>query len=105
MAEAAEPLYHNPQSGEEAQEWRGASQDIAAEVLVLDDIGKHLLDVGCINTKRFLLQIRTFERNLIKKLFHDGVKAPRANVFGSVINSSSKAGYLPHSIIVKRQLD
>src|SRR5262249_9648545 len=80
-------------------------EDVAAEVLVLDDLGEHFLDVGGINADRFLLQIRTFERNLVQKLLHNRMQPSGADVFRAFVHGSSKARDLLNRIVLERQLD
>jgi hypothetical protein len=51
----------------------GDSQDIPAEVLILDDIRQLLLNISSIDADRFLLQVRALEGDLVEKFFHNGV--------------------------------
>src|SRR5581483_4376812 len=54
------------EAGMKAPLGKGSSQDVPAEVLVLNDIGQLFLDVGGVHAHVLLLQIRAFERDLIR---------------------------------------
>src|SRR5437879_12839034 len=81
------------------------SQDVAAQILILDDIGKHFLNVGRVDSDGFLFEIRAFERNLVEKLFHDRVEAPRPDVLGVFVAGGSAASNFLHRLIVEDQLN
>lgn len=49
------------------------SQHIAAEVLILGDLGKLLRDVGRVYLDVFLFQLGSLERNFIEDALEDGV--------------------------------
>src|SRR5579859_6017497 len=66
-------------------------QDIAAQILILNDIGELLDYVGGIDLDILLLQIGRLEGKLVENLFKDGVKAPGADVFGLLVNAGGKA--------------
>src|SRR5207244_7847429 len=82
-----------------------ASQNVAAEVLVLNDLGQLLLDVSGVDAHGLLLEIRSFERDLIQKLFHDGMQAPRADILGLLVDRCRQLRDFLQRIIRKRQLD
>src|SRR5579862_3412872 len=82
-----------------------SSQNVSAEVLVLHNIRKHLLNIGRVDSDGFLLQIRPFEGNVVEKLLHDGVQAPRADILGAFVYRGGKAGHLLHGVVKKRELD
>src|SRR2546426_2621026 len=56
-------------------------QNVAAQILVLDDIRELLGNVGGVHFYVLLLQVGRFERNFIENFFEDGVQAPRADIF------------------------
>src|SRR6266568_4111293 len=79
--ESAQQLRNAPLRWSERQGHSTRSQNVTAEVLVLDNFCQLLLDVGSVNTDSLLLQVRTFEGYLVQNFFHDGVEASRPNVF------------------------
>src|ERR1700674_5365610 len=62
-----------------------SSEDVAAEILVFDNIRKLLLDVGTINFYCLLFHFRRLERNLFQNFFKDRTQAARANVFSMFV--------------------
>src|SRR2546425_2234839 len=68
------------------------SEDIAAEILVLDDVRELLGDVGGINLHVFLLEVGRFERDFVQNFFEDGVQAAGADVFGLFVHAGGEAG-------------
>src|SRR5947208_11122372 len=67
-------------------------QDVAAQILVLDDVRKLLGNVGGVNLHVFLLEVGRFERDFVQNFFEDGVEAASANVFGLLVHVGGKAG-------------
>src|SRR6266850_4167848 len=57
------------------------SENVAAQILVLDDIRELLGDVGGVHFYVLFLEVGRFERNFVKNLFENGVQAPRADIF------------------------
>src|SRR5216110_3455368 len=94
-------------AGKEQEQPDGVShlEDISAEILILHDIGEHLLNVSCVDSDRFLFKIGTLERNLVEQLFHDRMQPAGADVFGVFIHCGGEACDLLNGIIEKRQLD
>src|SRR5271157_639633 len=80
-------------------------QDIAAQVLVLDDIGELLVDVGRVDLHIFLFQIRGFEGKLVENLFKNGVQAARADVFRLLVDAGGEARDGRHGIIGKYEFN
>src|SRR5467141_2240177 len=68
------------------------SQDVAAQILVLDDVRELLGDVGGVNLHVFLFEIGRFERDFVENFFEDGVQAAGADVFGLLIDAGGEAG-------------
>jgi len=56
-------------------------QNVAAQILVFDDIGELLADVSAIDLDVFLLQVGAFEGNLFQQLFRDGMETAGADIF------------------------
>src|SRR5467141_5275062 len=68
------------------------SQDVAAQILVLDDVRELLGDVGAVNLHVFLLEVGRFERDFVENFFEDGVEAAGADVFGLLVHAGGEAG-------------
>src|SRR5438093_110933 len=81
------------------------SENVPTQILVLDDIGQHFLNVGRVDADGFLFEIRAFERNLVEKLFHDRVEAPRPDVLRAFVDGGSEASDFLYGFIVEGQLD
>src|SRR5437899_5928931 len=80
-------------------------QDVAAQILVLDDVRKLLGNVGGVNLHVFLLEVGRFERDFVQNFFEDGVESASANVFGLLIHVSRKAGDGGDSVFGDVKLD
>src|SRR5688572_646275 len=48
-------------------------QNVSAEVLILNDLGKHLLNVCGIDPYSLFLEVGPFKRDLVEELLHDGM--------------------------------
>src|SRR6202158_1013308 len=68
------------------------SEDVAAQILVLDDVRELLRDVGAVNLHVFLLEVGRFERDFVQNFFEDGVEAAGADVFGLLVHAGGEAG-------------
>src|SRR5216110_1391530 len=80
-------------------------QDVAAQILVLDDVRKLLGNVGGVNLHVFLLEVGRFERDFVQNFFEDGVEAPSANVFGLLVHVGGKAGDGGDGVLSNVELD
>src|SRR5467141_3924278 len=67
-------------------------QDVAAQILVLDDVRELFGDVGGVNLHVFLLEVGRFERDFVENFFEDGVQAAGADVFGLFVHAGGEAG-------------
>src|SRR6266404_5945560 len=67
-------------------------QDVAAQVLVLDNVGELLVHVGGVDLNIFLLEVGGFEGELVENFFEDGMQAAGANVFGLLIDNGRELG-------------
>src|SRR5713226_2212941 len=67
------------------------SENVAAQVLVLDDVRELLGNVSAVNLHVLFLQVRRFEGNFIEYFFEDGVKAAGADVFGLLVYVGGEA--------------
>src|SRR5256885_1445606 len=67
-------------------------QDVAAQILVLDDVRELPGDVGSINLDVLLLEVGRFERDFVQNLFEDGVEAAGADIFGLLVHAGGEAG-------------
>ena len=81
------------------------SQDVSAEVLILDDIGQLLLHVGGIYAHGFLFQVRPLKRNLVQEFFHNGMQPSCSDVFGGFVHRRGKLGDFLERFIGEGQLD
>ena len=61
-------------------------QDVTAEILILNDFGKHFLDVSRVDTNVLLLEVRPLERNLVEKFLHDRVQAASTDVLCAFVD-------------------
>src|SRR5579863_7307859 len=67
-------------------------QDVAAQILVLYDIGQLFVDVRGIDLDGLFLEVRRFERQFIENFFHDGVQPARADIFGLFVYRGGEFG-------------
>src|SRR5690349_474861 len=67
------------------------SQDITAEVLVLDDIGQLLVHVGGVDLYGFLAHIGSFEGKLVEDLFENGMQAASSDILGLLVHAGGEA--------------
>src|SRR5215469_12634800 len=65
-------------------------QDVAAQVLILDNVGELFVHIGGIDLDVFLFQVGGFEGKLVENFFENGVKAARADIFGLLVHASCK---------------
>src|SRR6266436_952524 len=66
-------------------------QDVAAQVLVLDDIRELLGDVSGVYLHILLFEVRRFKRNLVEHFFKNGVQTPGADVFSLFVYAGGEA--------------
>src|SRR5262249_16526509 len=90
---------------DQAQNRKLHLQNVAAEILILHDVGKHLLDVCRIDSDGFLFKVRPLERDLVEKLFHDRVQAARPDVFRTFVDSGGEARDFVYRVIQESQFD
>src|SRR6267142_397491 len=62
-------------------------QNVAAQILVLDDIRELLGNVGGVHLYVLFLQVGRFERNFVENFFENGVQAPRADIFCLLVHA------------------
>src|SRR6266566_386496 len=67
-------------------------QDVAAQILVLDDVRELLGDVGGVNLHVLLFEVGRFERDFVQNFFEDGVEAAGADIFGLLVHAGGEAG-------------
>ena len=79
-------------------------EDVAAQVLVLYDVGELGADVVGIYFYRFFLQVRAFEGDLFEQLLHDGVQPARADVFGAFVDRAANLATSSRASSVKISL-
>src|SRR5215475_73633 len=80
------------------------SQDVPAQILVLDDVGKLLADVLRVDDHVLLLQIGSFERVLVQESLHYRVKPASADVFGLLVDGKGKPGNRVNRVVGERQV-
>ena len=66
------------------------SQDVTAQILVLDDICQLLGDVRGIHFDELLSEIRCLEREFIEDALEDGMEAACADVLGLLVDGSGE---------------
>src|SRR6266852_1066507 len=74
-------------------------KDVAAQVLVLDDIGELFVHVGSIDLDVFLFQVGGFKGKLVEHFFQNGVQAAGANIFGLLVDAGGEFGDGGHGIL------
>src|SRR4029077_4941410 len=67
------------------------SEDVAAQILVLDDVRELFGNVSAVNLHVLFLQVRRFEGIFVEYLFEDGVKAAGADIFGLLVYVGGEA--------------
>ena len=65
-------------------------KNVATQILVLDGIGEHLMNIGRIDRLILRLQVRSFETDLVQQPLHDGVQAASADIFRLLIDLRGK---------------
>src|SRR5947209_9853746 len=86
-------------------EFRMTSEDVAAQVLVLDNVGELFADVGGINLHRLFLQLRRLKGNFVQYFFEDGVQPPRADIFGVLVHRGGKPRQRGDGVLRDAELD
>ena len=81
------------------------SQNIPAQVLVLDDLGELFADVHGVHLDGLLLEVGTVEGNILQQFFENGVETARADVLGGFIHPRGEAGDLLQRVLGKGELD
>src|ERR1044072_933118 len=66
----------------------GCLENVTAEILILDRVFEHALNVGSVDRLLLGLEVGTFETDLVEKSFDDRVQAPRADVFRFLVHAS-----------------
>ena len=66
------------------------SQNVTAQVLVLDCLCQHALDVTRVDYLVLGLEIGTLKTDFVKQLLHDGVETAGADVFGLSIHAGGE---------------
>ena len=84
-----------------ARESQNKLENIAAQVLILGDLGKLFGHVGRIDLDVFLLQLRSFEGDFIEHALQDGMQAARADIFGLLVHHHRKARQPGNGIVAE----
>src|SRR6266851_5248286 len=66
-------------------------QDVAAQVLVLDDVRELLGDVSGIYLHILLFEVGRFKRDFVENFFKNGVQTAGADVFGLLVHAGGEA--------------
>ncbi|MCK7518679.1 MAG: hypothetical protein MZV64_13645 [Ignavibacteriales bacterium] len=86
--------------------WRGRmSQDVPAQVLVLDDVGEHAVDVGCVNRNRSAREVGPFERDLVEQLLHDRLQPARADVLHPLVDQRRQFRHPLDGVVGELEVD
>src|SRR5882762_7478245 len=80
-------------------------QNVAAQILVLDDVCELLGDVGGVNFHILFLEVGRFKRNFVKNFFENGVQAPRADIFCLLVYACGETGDGSDGVLGDVQLD
>src|SRR5260370_22256212 len=67
-------------------EFRTSSEDVAAQVLLLDNSGALFADVGGVNLHRLFLQLRRLKGNFVQHFFKDSVQTPSSDIFVGLVH-------------------
>ncbi len=89
----------------EFQGWRHVSQNVAAEVLILDDVGKLLLHVGRVDLEGFLFHLGRFEGNFLEHFFQNRVQPARADIFGVLVYLGGKTSDGGDGVLGERKFE
>src|SRR5688572_20156025 len=68
-----------------------SSEDVTAEVLILDDLLERAGDVRGVERLLFGLEVRPLEADDVEHLLHDRVQAARADVLGLLVDADGEA--------------
>src|SRR6266851_8578042 len=80
-------------------------QDVAAQVLVLYDIGELLVHVGGIHFDVFLLEVRSFKGQFVQNFFKDSVEAAGADVFRLLVDDGCELRDGVYGVVGDVELD
>src|SRR5271155_1654271 len=75
-----------------------ALKDVLREVVILSDSSEAVVDVLGVNRNCMAFQLRRVERYLIEQPFHDGVKAPRADILLLLVDREGYFGQPPDTV-------
>src|SRR3970282_1162764 len=70
-------------------------EDVAAQVLVREEIAEMAIDVGCIDLDALAALVRGFERNRFEQPLEHRMQAPRADVLGPFVEAECDFGDAP----------
>ena len=73
--------FAHPDGPPDEKESCASLQDVAAQVLILDDIGELFVHVSGVHLDVFLFQVGRFKRKLIEHFFQNSMQPPRADIF------------------------
>src|SRR5258706_5407858 len=79
-------------------------QDVAAQVLILDNVGELLVHVGGVDLDVFLLEVGGFEGELIENFLEDCVEAAGADVLSLLVDACGEFGNGVDGIVSDVQL-
>src|SRR2546428_5114873 len=72
--------------------WRIGLKNVATEILILDGVGEHFLNVSRVDRLVLWLQVRPLKTDFVQQPLHDRVQAASADVFGLLIYLRGKIG-------------
>src|SRR2546423_6386853 len=81
------------------------SQDVATQVLILDDFGELFMDIRGIYFDIFLFQIRRLEGKLVENFFENGVQTSSADIFRLLVDTGSEFSDGVDSVLSNVELD
>src|SRR5215217_1649267 len=74
-------------------------ENVAAEILIFDDVFQSLLHIGSRDADRLLRPPRSFERNRFQQSLQDGEQAAGTDIFGPLIDLHRDVGDGLHSFL------
>jgi hypothetical protein len=80
-------------------------ENIAAQVLILGDLGKLFGHVSGVDLHVFLLQLGSFKGDFVKHALENGMQAARADVFGLLVDHYGEARQAGDGIVAEGELD
>src|SRR5262249_28043757 len=82
-----------------------ALEYIARQVLVLNDFGEALPDVGSVDPNGFIGHLRSAKGHIIQEPLENGVQSPRTDVLRPAVHQLRRSGNLHNRLVVELETD